>query len=277
MAFRFNFFDENNAIDQSSDAVETRRPVEVQVDLADTEIPIGVLTRDQVQACCAVSNVPYLEHRASKDVTIRMINGGELSAQDQVAKVTDVLPGHYEGGLKIWECSYDAIDYLSRMDPPTRLLDLGCGSGLVGIWALMTWPNVHVTFHDLNLSVLQSATAPNVALNDTQSVARSDFVYGPWDKSLQNLTSQGRYDLISTADTLYDPDAMRHLHDLLLNVLTPNGRAIIAAKRFYFGVGGGVSSFVALVNQLGKAKVQVVASFEDGGSNIRDVLEFRLA
>ena len=42
------------------------------------------------------------------------------------------------GGLKVWECSIDLVRYLQEADIPlenSRVLELGCGAGLPGIYA----------------------------------------------------------------------------------------------------------------------------------------------
>ena len=52
---------------------------------------------------------------------------------------TDLLPGQYEGGLKIWECSEDLVRFLSQTRVQSlqgkRVLELGCGAGLPGLLA----------------------------------------------------------------------------------------------------------------------------------------------
>ena len=52
---------------------------------------------------------------------------------------TDLLPGQYEGGLKIWECSEDLVNFLSQTRARTlqgkKVLELGCGAGLPGLLA----------------------------------------------------------------------------------------------------------------------------------------------
>lgn len=57
----------------------------------------------------------------------------------------------------------------------------------------------------------------------------------------------------------------------------PHGMALVAAKRYYFGVGGGVESFRALVRRDGIFETEVVAEVEDPGSsgNVRQVLALR--
>lgn len=61
---------------------------------------------------------------------------------------SDVVPGVYEGGAKIWECTQDLGDYLTALNDNgsavvdefvnKTVLDLGCGAGLLGILALKT-------------------------------------------------------------------------------------------------------------------------------------------
>lgn len=53
---------------------------------------------------------------------------------------SDLIAGVYEGGLKIWECTVDLINYLvsERLDFGNSIvMDLGCGAGIVGIYALI--------------------------------------------------------------------------------------------------------------------------------------------
>jgi ribosomal protein L11 methylase PrmA len=46
------------------------------------------------------------------------------------------------GGFKIWECTFDLLGYLDThqnencIGPGSKILDLGCGSGLLGLYAL---------------------------------------------------------------------------------------------------------------------------------------------
>ncbi|XP_008320195.1 histidine protein methyltransferase 1 homolog isoform X2 [Cynoglossus semilaevis] len=80
---------------------------------------------------------------------------------------SDLISGVYEGGLKVWECTYDLLELIDR-DGETfegkTVLDLGCGSGLLGILALKRRAsNVH--FQDYNSTVIEELTVPNVILN----------------------------------------------------------------------------------------------------------------
>lgn len=52
----------------------------------------------------------------------------------------------YQGGLKIWECSYDLGQYLfeNNIEFQDKLvLDLGCGTGIIGLVALRKNSIVH--------------------------------------------------------------------------------------------------------------------------------------
>lgn len=63
----------------------------------------------------------------------------------------------YEGGLKIWECTQDLADFLTKTNDNgktllnnfegKRVLDLGCGVGVLGVLAL-THNAKLVTFQD---------------------------------------------------------------------------------------------------------------------------------
>ena len=65
---------------------------------------------------------------------------GDLSPALATNKTaTDLLPGQYEGGLKIWECSEDLVSFLhqSRLEgmDGNLVLELGCGAALPGLLA----------------------------------------------------------------------------------------------------------------------------------------------
>lgn len=55
--------------------------------------------------------------------------------------------------------------------------------------------------------------------------------------------------------------------------LNEGGEALLATKRFYFGVGGGSLEINRLAHASGKIKYELVKSYEDGNSNIRDIIK----
>ncbi|KAF7219942.1 histidine protein methyltransferase 1 homolog [Nothobranchius furzeri] len=80
---------------------------------------------------------------------------------------SDLISGMYEGGLKVWECTYDLLELLEKDGETIRgkaVLDLGCGAGLLGILALKRGAR-QVHFQDYNSTVIEQLTLPNVMLN----------------------------------------------------------------------------------------------------------------
>jgi len=52
---------------------------------------------------------------------------------------SDLVSGVYEGGLKVWECSLDLVDFIAQNANDFKgktVLELGCGQGLPGVMAM---------------------------------------------------------------------------------------------------------------------------------------------
>ncbi|ORZ07240.1 hypothetical protein BCR41DRAFT_311065, partial [Lobosporangium transversale] len=85
-----------------------------------------------------------------------------------LAGKSDLVKGVYEGGLKTWECALDLVAYLAEQKENydgKKVLELGCGSALPGIYVLTQSKTVTVDFQDYNDQVLKLVTLPNVLLN----------------------------------------------------------------------------------------------------------------
>ncbi|XP_067841605.1 histidine protein methyltransferase 1 homolog [Heptranchias perlo] len=94
---------------------------------------------------------------------------GEGGVSGAISTHSDLIPGVYEGGLKIWECTFDLLKHLDGVDLRSqRVLDLGCGAGLLGILALRKQAQ-EVHFQDYNGAVIEEITIPNVALSEEES------------------------------------------------------------------------------------------------------------
>ena len=66
------------------------------------------------------------------------------------------------------------------------------------------------------------------------------------------------FDLVLASETIYSPSSIPEFTTVLLRSLKkPGGKALVAAKRIYFGVGGSVEDFVALVGRLGLGQYSV--------------------
>ena len=55
----------------------------------------------------------------------------------------------------------------------------------------------------------------------------------------------------------------------------PFGVAYVAAKTYYFGVGGGTASFKKLLKAEKMLEVETVASFDAGKGNKREILKLK--
>jgi hypothetical protein len=62
---------------------------------------------------------------------------------------------------------------------------------------------------------------------------------------------------------------------LLTAHLAPGGSALIASKKYYFGVGGGTMELQRLAAQSEELQCAVVFTAADGKSNVREIIEVR--
>lgn len=92
---------------------------------------------------------------------------GEKILSHREEKNSDLISGVYEGGLKVWECTYDVLELMEKEGETfsgKAVLDLGCGGGLLGILGLKRGAR-QVLFQDYNSTVIEQLTVPNVILN----------------------------------------------------------------------------------------------------------------
>lgn len=243
------------------------------------------------------------------------VDAQEADHSDVIRKTvegaTDLIPGVYEGGLKVWECSQDLVEYLIHLkvredkagNPDVfrglRVLEVGCGAGYPGLYALTQ--GADVDFQDYNGEVLRGLTVPNVLLNRTTTledlqqdnrgnpgslgshaatptVSRytNRFFSGDWGElaALMARANVPKYDIVLTAETVYSAEAQQRLFDFCASVLKPPGEApsdrggvmYVAAKTYYFGVGGSMRDFERLVQADGRFDAALVAKVDEGVS-----------
>lgn len=222
----------------------------------------------------------------------------------------DLISSVYEGGFKIWECTLDLIEYLREYDDSKRIqgetvIDIGCGVGLLGAYALKFCQAAFVTFQDFNESVLLDATGPTALINshpmpdkakllsdvqdnpigngedrsaevgaymqnfiDVPKLAETvsskmDFVTGDWSElARSDNENHTQYDLVLSSETIYNESNYDALHDYLNTVTKSDGVVLMSAKSHYFGVGGGVQSWVDFVTQKGVFTVDIVKDID---------------
>ncbi|KAF4349575.1 hypothetical protein F8388_003759, partial [Cannabis sativa] len=192
------------------------------------------------------------------------------------------------------------------------IFQLGCGHGLPGIFACLEGA-ASVHFQDFNAEVLKCLTIPNVNANLQKKIQNSKtvvtgseaatevrFFAGDWseiDKLLPNVRDSKKeldcstencsvdgYDTILMAETVYSVTVFQRLYKLIKKCMSyPHGVVYMAAKKHYFGVGGGTRQFLSMVEkdenyevpnsykQLGLMAYSLVSEVTDGSSNVREV------
>jgi predicted nicotinamide N-methyase len=88
--------------------------------------------------------------------------------------------------------------------------------------------------------------------------------------------SEGGYDIILMAETVYSLVSMRKLYGLIKKCLRPPyGVVYLAAKKHSFcGGGGGTRQFRSIVEENGILGAHLVVEVADGSSNIREIWKF---
>ena len=311
--FKFNFaIDDDGGGDQPPTTSNDTTPLDQQV-ASSAPDPSSLIPGQQHDPNTLTSELLFPASRSSQSPSRLPITAtfapyklpplpSPASSNHQLASIlrhSDVVPSVYEGGYKVWECAIDLCKHLDGLRQRQsggincgRVLELGCGHGLCGLWTLVEGGAQHVTFHDLNPEVITDLTLPTIALNlqlhsappltEPATLAQlhqhTTFLSGDWSSStlLTLLTSPhpatARYSLILTSDTLYHTASIPPLLRLIEQCLAADGVALIASKRYYFGVGGGTVALMALVERDSRMVSEVVEVMEDGQSNIREIV-----
>ncbi|XP_037892145.1 histidine protein methyltransferase 1 homolog [Glossina fuscipes] len=180
-----------------------------------------------------------------KNVCISHLSGGFLlgdisnASKSDIKKAhdqhSDLVPGVYEGGAKIWEYTDDILNFMAEMYSqdwwtPKRVLDLGCGAGLVDIYAYKQ--GARVDFQDCVCVI----TIPNLLINITEQIPLEQvfdnvkFYSGNWSESTESCKGSYIYDVILTSETIYNPRNQDKLLRCLKDKSKLNGVDILAAK-----------------------------------------------
>lgn len=109
---------------------------------------------------------------------------------------------------------------------------------------------------------MSTQTIENVLLNfqetKSETLQRCKFYAGDWSKFIEATKIDDKYDLILTSETIYNTENYGKLLDVLKTKLKHNGVALVAAKTYYFGVGGGCRDFEKLIKDDGSLQSEVV-------------------
>jgi len=129
-------------------------------------------------------------------------------------------------------------------------------------------------FQDYNIEVIRSVTIPNVSLNNIK-LEKCKFYCGDWKSFLELLElsqehENDKFDYIFTSETIYNTENYPKLLNIFRRLLKKTGvmypfnnfidiakiflffstiTSFLAAKTYYFGVGGGLSQFEDLLKK----------------------------
>lgn len=261
---------------------------------------------------------------------------------DLASEVHDILTGTsdevdlrknvYEGGFKLWECSYDLVDKIhdlvmsGELGGVNSLLELGCGTALPSAYLMLLLlldeptpaPLPVITkfiFSDFNYEVLRLVTLPNILLHWAStlrpehlatymdpsiplsqdellltpalldhfaSVIESKnwelkFISGPWGQDFLDCLQHEKIDFIVSSETIYSLETLPLVVHVLLALLAKveDYRALIAAKQYYFGVGGSVKEFIDKLESSKPQTMLVEKSSCTKGQLMRDIVTLR--
>lgn len=170
---------------------------------------------------------------------------------------------------------------------PHRKILFTCADYNDAVLRLVTLPNLLLTWHHIrqqsNAVVPDQEPTPaqpeeelditpeliNEFKNDlTRRGIVLNFISGAWSPEFVGMVfeaceSQDFKTLLLASETIYSPASLKAFSETLLEVVrrssTPSvkSRAMIAAKKVYFGVGGGVDDFLAVLKDVSAGELAV--------------------
>ena len=277
MAFKFNFFPEQTGTkDETYEHTPevSDKPI-LQLDIAFLEQEpslVPLYSSPSIRDISGIEFVLSLNPRLEELTAIHSKYSGvgaqnQTQLSDWLKGTSDLVPGVYEGGFRLWEGAIDLVEFLTNQNvvfEDKLVLELGTGIGLPGILALKR--GAKVWFQDYNIEVLECATIPHTFMNISNHgdvFKNATYLSGSWSSlvpySKQNLQ---KFDIIMTAETIYEASNYPALLELFDKLIVPNGTIIIAAKQTYFGLSGSTKEFKDFVSKIGTFQCKTVVTIE---------------
>jgi protein-histidine N-methyltransferase len=177
-------------------------------------------------------------------------------------------------------------------EPLTRRIHFTLADYNAPVLRLVTLPNILLLWSLLNGTTEEEAEndleiTPEIIEEFKLSLSKRgislDFISGSWSPDFVDTVfesglqdgSRSRRTLVLASETIYSPSSLRSFSETLVSLLRrgagadsgSSARAFVAAKRVYFGVGGGVDEFLSTLKDVdGDAvKVNGKQDVEDGG------------
>ena len=196
-----------------------------------------------------------------------------------------------------WECSRDLAGYLTdsqslpsssvsqliaRNPDQLDIIELGCGRGspccsLVRVLRTGGFlGKIHACFQDMDQGTIENVTKPFVfneladLLHISSPGLEVEFVGTAWDDF---AVPSGRYHIVLSSECVYREDLFAPHAKIVEKALSEDGLAFVAAKRYYFGCGGGTIGFSEFLEAtFANLQVELVKTIENGMSNTREIL-----
>lgn len=92
----------------------------------------------------------------------------------------------------------------------------------------------------------------------SEVLQRCKFYAGDWSKYVEATTNDTKYDVILTSETIYNTENYCKILNVFKTKLKSDGVAFVAAKTYYFGVGGGCRDFEKLIKDDGILESEIV-------------------
>ena len=134
--------------------------------------------------------------------------------------------------MHLWESSVVLSRYSLKHNSifeNKKIIELGCGCGLLGISILKEIPVEKYTFSDYNSSVLDNLK-DNLKLNGiSQKVKNIDIKQDDW-KDYEKMTAN-EYDIIIGTELIYKGGAILELAKVINKILKPDGKCLISMPK----------------------------------------------
>ncbi|KAF6220200.1 hypothetical protein HO133_003331 [Letharia lupina] len=177
--------------------------------------------------------------------------------------------------------------FLKQLSPSWRAVHLSVADYNLSVLANATLPNLLLTWYFVQSPAIPEPAGDLEITPDLLSRFVKDLsdkvihisgISGTWNEAFTDLLlpvedpqRRSRIETIFLAsETIYSPNSIHAFTQVLLKALKSaeethgHGRALVAAKKIYFGVGGGVDEFLKVLNELGGKGATAWESKDEG-------------
>ena len=121
---------------------------------------------------------------------------------------------------------------------------------------------------EAELDIDESSISNTLTTLNSQNI-QLNFISGAWSPEFINLLNLDTTEqvLVLASETIYAPGSLPPFTQTVLDITSSSGknsRALVAAKKVYFGVGGGIAEFMDELNRR-DAKAEVIADVQGAG------------